>query len=164
MCTIKDNVIKTNNKKVFLSYCSDDKPIADLIKEKLTKQTHGMIDISEYTEVKYKESFIKFMNSIQQHQFALCIVSDGYLKSPNCMYEVGEFISCSGFEDKLLFVVLSDSERHFYCTENRTDKYQLKVANVYSGFGSKMKYMMYWQEVYCILRRPTAAGAVSNGS
>lgn len=150
MCVKKEaNIIKVSNKKVFLSYCANDKPIVDLIKEKLIEKTKGMIEISEYTEVKYKESFIKFMNSIQKHQFALCVVSDGYLKSQNCMYEVGEFIIREDFEDKLLFVVLSNSEEKYYnTTQDDSSKYKLQVANVYNGFNSKIEYMLHWQNVY----------------
>lgn len=146
MCAKNEaKIIKVNNKKVFLSYCTDDKPIVDLIKDTLERETGGLIEISEYTEVKYKESFTKFMNSIQEHQFALCIVSDGYLKSQNCMYEVGEFISREGFEDKLLFVVLSDAEQEYY---PEGEPYQLTVANIYAGFNSKIEYMLHWQDAY----------------
>ena len=141
--SIDNNGIVTDNRKVFLSYCTTDTPIVETIKKFLIQNN---IEISQYTEVKYKESFVNFMNSIQKHQFALCIVSDGYLKSPYCMYEVGEFIQRSDYKDKLLFVVLNKQDRCFYDSEN--ERYKLTAADVYNGFDSKIKYIKYWQAVY----------------
>ena len=40
----------------------------------------------------------------------IMIVSDHYLKSRNCMFEVLEVIKDSQFQKKLAFIVLSDSD------------------------------------------------------
>ncbi len=144
--SIDNNVIVTDNRKVFLSYCTTDTPIVKIINEFLKNESLNSIEISQYTEVRYKESFVSFMNSIQQHQFALCIVSDGYLKSSNCMYEVGEFIQRKDYKEKLLFVVLNEKDGSFY--KDADNRFNLTVADVYNGFDSKIKYIKYWQAVY----------------
>ena len=44
------------------------------------------------------------MDTIQEHDYVLTVVSDTYLKRQACMYEVGEIIKDHHYKDKLLFV------------------------------------------------------------
>ena len=42
------------------------------------------------------------------------VISDNYLKSRNCMYEMLEVIKDSQFQNKLAFIVLSDDDKQYY--------------------------------------------------
>ena len=66
------------------------------------------------------------MNTIQEHDFVLTVVSDTYLRSQACMYEVGEIIKDNYYKNKLLFVVLSENERKYY-----GDKDQKKLVQIF---------------------------------
>lgn len=145
---ITDHAIELE-KRLFLSYSQNDTPIADIIYEKLNELTNGLLKISRYTQVQYKNSFKAFMNSIEEHDFVLCVVSDSYLKSKNCMYEVGEIIKDHNFKNRLLFVVLSESDRKYY----KADSAVFAPAHIYGFSENRLKYTEYWQSEYENLRK-----------
>lgn len=129
---------------LFLSYCEKDSPIANIIESQLKYETNNNIEISRYTRVPYKGSFKAFMNSIQEHDFVLCLVSDNYLKSQACMYEVGEIIKDHHFQDRLLFVVIGENDSKYY-SDNETD---FAVAKIYGSERNRLAYIRYWKKEY----------------
>lgn len=144
------NKYKINNKpKLFLSYNSNDSRVADIIETQLCYETNDGINISRYTsQVEYKNSFKKFMNSIEEHDFVLCIVSDNYLKSKACMYEVGEVIKNHHYEDKLLFVVLNSMDNK-YISDNTNI---IVTPNIYDE-NKRVEYIKFWQDRYNELKQ-----------
>ena len=128
---------------LFMSYAAIDAPIADLVEERLKSVLQDKIKISRYTELEYKMSFKKFMDSIQEHDFVLSIVSDGYLKSKACMYEIGKVVSETNYRKKLLFLVLSENERKLYKDPDKAPK--IIAPSIYSIEG-KLGYVNYWQK------------------
>lgn len=131
-------------KQIFLSYCSKDNVIADIVDERLTSllTPYGIHISRDIRDVKYKESFRQFMNNIEQHDYVIMIVSDSYLKSRPCMYEVVETMKNSRYENKMLFIVLSEKERKYY---KNIDNDFVVGANVYDTEG-RIRYSSYWQE------------------
>ena len=133
-----------NKPTLFLSYTQKDAPIADIIEERLKKATNDGISISRDTRVPYMTSFRSFMNSIQEHDFVLCIVSGNYLRSQACMYEVGEIIENHNFREKLLFVVLGENDIKYY--SDKQDDFV--AANIYGSVLNRLKYIEYWEIKY----------------
>ncbi|WP_252254343.1 RNA-binding domain-containing protein [Clostridium sp. ZBS12] len=129
---------------LFISYSECDTPIVDIIEKSITDKLKDKIKIDRYTKLKYKDSFKKFMDTIQDHNFVLAIVSDTYLKSQACMYEVGETLKDHHYKDKLLFVVLSENERKYY-VDNTPEKIG---ADIYNGAQSRLEYVGFWKEKY----------------
>lgn len=132
------------NKRVFLSYCSKDGVIADIVDKKLQEvlTPHGVHVSRDERDVMYKESFRDFMNSIDEHDFVVMIISDSYLKSRACMYEVLETMKNRNYENKMLFMILSENERIRYSGIN--DDF-LVGANVYDISG-RVSYAKYWAQ------------------
>ena len=87
---------------LFISYTECDTPIVDIIEDKIREKLQDKIKVSRYTGLKYKDSFKEFMDTIQEHDYVLTVVSDTYLKRQACMYEVGEIIKDHHYKDKLL--------------------------------------------------------------
>lgn len=136
----KNNQVST----LFISYTECDTPIVNIIEEKIREKLEDKIKISRYTGLKYKESFKEFMNSIQDHDYVLAVVSDTYLRRQACMYEVGETIKDHHYRDKLLFVVLSENERKYY-----GDDMPEKVApNIYGSAIERLEYIAFWKKEY----------------
>ena len=130
-------------KNVFLSYCQRDKDIADCLDENISKLLEGKATLSrDIRDVEYHESFKKFMQSIEKHDYVISIISDNYLKSRNCMYEMLEVAKDSNFSQRLLFIVLTDEDVKYY-NEAPT---QSIGADVYSVAG-QAKYSKYWSQV-----------------
>ena len=85
---------ETHLTTVFLSYCQKDSDVADLVEEKFQPIVDGKVKISrDIRDVKYHESFKNFMQSIETHDFVIMLISDHYLKSRNCMFEVMEVVN-----------------------------------------------------------------------
>ena len=140
----QEDVKTTKKPTLFLSYTQKDTPIADIIEECLRKRTNDGIEISRYTSLPYKASFKLFMNSIQEHDYVLCIVSGTYLKSKACMYEVGEIVKDHNFQKKLLFVVLSEIDIKYYAEK----KEDFSAANIYGDVMNRLKYIAFWKDKY----------------
>ena len=139
---VNANIEKTV-KTVFLSYCQKDKDIADSIDEKIGMLIEGKATLSrDIRDVEYHESFKKFMQSIEKHDYVISIISDNYLKSRNCMYEMLEVVKDSNFSQRLLFIVLTNEDAKYY----KVAPIQDIGADVYSVSG-QAKYSKFWSQM-----------------
>ena len=129
---------------LFISYTECDTPIVDIIEDKIREKLQDKIKVSRYTGLKYKDSFKEFMDTIQEHDYVLTVVSDTYLKRQACMYEVGEIIKDHHYKDRLLFVVLSEKERKYY-GEDAPEKIG---PAIYKGPEERLEYVDYWKRRY----------------
>ncbi len=129
---------------LFISYATCDRPIVDIIQNKISEKLYSKIKISRFDNLNYKDSFKAFMNTIGEHDFVLAVVSDTYLKSKACMYEISEVLRDHHYKDKLLFVVLSETERIFY----KNDAPKSIGADIYSGAKSRLNYIIFWEKQY----------------
>ena len=129
-------------KTIFLSYCQKDSDVADYLEEKLNPLIKGRATISrDIRDVEYHESFKRFMNSIEKHDYVISVISDRYLKSRNCMYEMLEVVKDSNFSERLVFVVLTENDSIYYKKEQ-----VLPIeAKVYS-VTDQAEYTKYWDE------------------
>ena len=139
-----DNGISEEDKVVtiFLSYCQKDSDIADCMESNIIPiiKRHARIS-RDIRDVEYRQSFKRFMQSIEKHDFVISIVSDSYLKSRNCMFEMLEVVKDSAFSERLLFIVLNEKDEKFYKTLPESIK-----ADVYSAFG-QAEYIKFWNAV-----------------
>lgn len=134
---------ESHEKTLFLSYCQKDSDIANLIEGGLAPHINGKARISrDIRDVEYHESFKKFMQTIETHDFVIMIISDNYLKSRNCMFEALEVIKNSQFQKKLAFIVLSDDDIKYYQDQTIPSI----GAKVYS-FEGQTTYSLYWSKV-----------------
>lgn len=143
---VEEMVVNQNDEPItlFISYTECDAPIVDIIENKIKERLKDRIRISRYTELQYKDSFMAFMNTIQDHDFVLTVVSDTYLRRQACMYEVGEIIKDHHYKDRLLFVVLSEKERKYY-GEDAPEKIG---PAIYKGPEERLEYVDYWKRRY----------------
>lgn len=127
---------------IFLSYCQKDHSIADIVDSTISKSVEGIAEISrDIRDIKYRESIKKFMESVGNHDYVIMIISDNYLKSRNCLYEMLEVMRDRNYGKKLLFIVLSDEDAQYYDDPHTTHI----GANVYNIEG-QTEYISYWQQ------------------
>lgn len=119
--------LRGNDKtQVFLSYCwSDDDTannIYDYLKNILDIEIHrDKIDIGTWGSIK------EYMQSIPQMDYVILLISDSYLKSANCMYEVLEVIRDRNYRSKIFPAVINTS--------------------IYNPV-TRANYVKYWQQQY----------------
>ena len=79
------------------------------------------------------------MQTIKEQDYVLSLISDSYLKSKNCMYEICELMRDRNYMDKLLFIVLSDGDIKKYCNREQGG------AHIFNDTES-IKYNLYWSD------------------
>lgn len=118
--TLKDGVT------VFLSYNWNDKEKVDEVDRYLSQKENITVvrdvrNISPWGRIK------EFMKSIRDQEYAVLFISDMFLKSPNCMYEILELMKEKDYEKRIFPVVLNNS--------------------IYSPL-VRLEYIQYWQNRY----------------
>lgn len=68
------------------------------------------------------------MQSIRQQDFVVLVITDQYMKSVACMYEVVQLMKDSTWREKTMFAVI-----------HNTDVYTVEA---------KQKYVLYWENTY----------------
>jgi len=95
---------------VFISYAwgGEREEIVNQIDQAL--QQRGIKIIRDKRNLGYKGSIIGFMERIGRGNCIIVIISDKYLRSPNCMFELVEIAENKGFHDRIFPVVLADAD------------------------------------------------------
>lgn len=111
---------------IFLSYCWDDSNEADRIydyfKGNQNIELHrDKIDIKKWGSIK------EYMQSISNMDYIILLISDLYLKSANCMYEVLEVMRDRNYRDKVFPAVI--------------------CSGIYSPL-TRAKYVKHWQDEF----------------
>lgn len=108
---------------IFISYCHRNKDMADMVDNHF--KSIGITFKRDVRDLKFRESIKEFMKEIRESGYALLMISDEYLKSKYCMYEVLEFVKDENFKERVLPVIVDD-------------------ADIYSAKGMA-GYIKYWQ-------------------
>jgi len=95
---------------VFISYAwgGESEEIVNQIDQAL--QQRGLKIIRDKRELGYKGSISGFMERIGQGNCVIAVISDKYLRSPNCMFELVEIAEGKEFHDRIFPIVLSNAE------------------------------------------------------
>jgi hypothetical protein len=147
--SVEENTVSHDicEKKVFISYCWADKDVADVIDEEFNK-IYGTSFTRDERDLKFKKSIKSFMQTIGEHDFVVMIISDSYLKSDNCLYEVMEVMRDRRFREKILFILINDEDKKYYSegSLNRLEKNGKEIeCDVYSTAG-RIGYIKYWDD------------------
>ena len=134
----KSNVTQTP--RIFLSYFLYDTDRSNKIDDYLKKK---VIAVTRYIRCFDKWQSLKdFMQTIRDNDFAVLLISDAYLKSANCMYEVLEIMKEQKFRTRI-FPAIIDSAIY------STDK--------------QIEYVQYWENRVKTLKRNLASLEYTNG-
>jgi len=119
--------VKNMKIKIFLSYSHNDINIADNVDKffhsKNILLTRDVRDTFPYSSIK------KFMDTIRDHDYVIILISDAYLKSINCMYEVIQFIKEKNYI-KRTFPIIIDNKAQIFDRSKHSE------------------YIRYWQGKY----------------
>ena len=110
---------------VFISYKRDKSDIVN----KLEVKIGGRAEIKRDTkEIGAWESITTFMKSIRTQDFAILVISDNYLKSVACMYEVIQLMKEDDWLSKTMIMLADD-------------------INIF-GTKEQLVYIKYWNDEY----------------
>jgi hypothetical protein len=117
--------------EVFVSYAWNPESCAfvDQLQEALGE--HGIRLMRDREEVRYKDSIRDFMRRIGQGKCVVVVISEKYLKSENCMFELVEVAKALALRERIFPIVLAD-------------------ANIYKAKG-RVGYVRYWEDEIRVL-------------
>lgn len=114
----------STNSKIFFSYAWGVNKETGENREEIVDKLYDSLETDrKYTLVRdkkdagYKKSIVKFMEEIGRGENIIVVISDKYLKSPNCMFELLEIYKRSGsdeeeFVKRIFPIILGDA--NFY--------------------------------------------------
>lgn len=110
---------------IFISYAwgGEREEVVNQIDEALQKR--GVKIIRDKRDLGYKGSIKEFMERIGQGHCIILVISDKYLRSPNCMFELVEIAENKQFYDRVFPIVLND-------------------ANIYDPI-KRIEYVKHWE-------------------
>jgi hypothetical protein len=111
---------------VFISYAWGGEPEEVVNQIDKALQSRGLKITRDKRDLGYKGSIKEFMERIGQGNCVIVVVSDKYLRSPNCMFELVEIADNKQFHDRIFPIVLTD-------------------ANIYDPI-KRIEYIKYWEE------------------
>lgn len=146
---INNEAVDDTIKKIFISYSWANKDIADLIDDKFSEK--GIKLTRDERDLKYKESIKEFMQSIGEHDHVIMLISDSYLKSPNCMYEVMEVMRDRKYKDRIIFILLRDEDKKYYKDYEKKMSIEEKFRDLKIGTNifnpiARIEYIKYWED------------------
>ncbi|GBD52633.1 HEAT domain protein repeat-containing protein [Microcystis aeruginosa NIES-298] len=99
------------NQQVYISYNwqEDSNEMANQIVQAFAAK--GIEIIRDKTHTSYKDSIKNFMRQIGQGKCVVVVISDRYLKSENCMFELVEIARNGDFYQRIFPIILPDARR-----------------------------------------------------
>lgn len=105
---VADNTQVSDKPTVFISY--NQKSGGSFVDE-LCKELADIAMVKRDIDcISTGESFRTFMNTIREQDLVVLVITDEYLKSEACMYEVNELMKDNGWENKVMFAVLDSAQ------------------------------------------------------
>lgn len=128
------------NVNIFLSYCWNDSSEADRIYDYFKRNQNielhrDKIDIKKWGSIK------EYMQSINNMDYTILLISDSYLKSANCMYEVLEVMRDRNYKDKIFPAVID--------------------SGIYDPI-IRIDYVKYWEDEFIKLKEKLDGLSVQN--
>lgn len=103
--------------KIFLSYSHIDQELADTIDARFGEI--GLTLERDVRDLGYKESIREFMGHIRVGDYAVILLTENYLHSPNCMYELLEVIQERNYQNRIIPIISRSA--NIFTPEKRID-------------------------------------------
>ena len=115
-----------NDKQVYISYAwgGESERIVNELDADL--QANGITIVRDKRNLGFKGMIREFMQQIGRGYAVIVVISDKYLKSPNCMYELVEIAKNKDVYDRIFPIVLAD-------------------ADIYNPI-NRIKYIKHWED------------------
>lgn len=100
--------------EVFISYAwnardnDENERIVNLLDERLRQK--GITIIRDKRDLTYRGNIKEFMQRIGRGKYVIVVISEKYLKSENCMFELLEIFSKGNFADRIFPIVLENAD------------------------------------------------------
>ncbi len=132
---LEDVIMK---KTIFLSYAHADKNIAKRIDSMLSELGYDVY--RDEKKVDKWDDLQAYMKSIRKQDYALFLISDNFLHSINCLYEIMQFMKDENYRDRCLPIAIDFSK-----AEKDLRRSQNKTINMFDTY-YWIDIVQYWEE------------------
>jgi GTPase SAR1 family protein len=114
--------------EVFVSYAwtQESNAVVDRLEDALKE--HDIRLLRDKKDMRYKDSIRDFMTLVGQGNAVVVVISEKYLKSEKCMFELVEIAKAQNLRERIFPIVLAD-------------------ANIYKA-GGRVQYIKYWEKEF----------------
>ena len=119
--------------RIFVSYSHADVNMARRVEQDLSPLPLDIV--RDERSAGYTEDLESYMKLIRKTDYTLILVSDAFLRSTPCMFEISEFLKDEDYQERILPVVIQDYE---------IDGDARKGAIIY-GDQDIAHYIRYWE-------------------
>lgn len=144
----------SRNPKIYVSYAWQDTNEQGENREKIVDEIQCAVDSAGYKLIRDKEGGVgfglrisKFMQEIGKGDLVIIVVSNKYLRSKNCMYEVVQIFENKNFPDKVTFVVLPDADLFDSSGRSQYLQYWLGQRNALEDLVERNSQKSYFEEL-----------------
>ena len=119
------------DKTIFFSYSFKDTEVVD----EIDKDFQGFpgINIKRCVrDLEYTDSIKEFMKKVRDTDFVFIVISDAFIKSANCMYEITELFKEENFKERILPIVPYESG-------------DARRAKIFTA-KDRVQYVKYWKK------------------
>ena len=132
---------RQTRQQLFISYAWGEEREAIVNELDQAFQERGVTIVRDKRDLGFKGDINDFMKSIGEGKAVILVISEKYLKSPNCCFELVEIAKHGGFVDRIFPIVLDD-------------------ARIYDPV-DRARYVEYWEnkkdELNAVMKRVSAA-------
>ena len=137
---INDEMNKIQAVKLFISYNHKISELADIVEKEFEKKFGPSLQISRDTHLDYRDNIEEFMKSIKKNDIVLSLISNSYMESEACMYEITELMKDDEYREKLAYIVLSEEDKELF-SKTKIDLNDL-VPKIYGS--ERFEYLEFW--------------------
>lgn len=106
----KSNTVTTEQPAIYISYAwgGEREQVVDELYTTLSDKSYNLI--RDKQDLGYKGNIQKFMDLIGTGAYVIVVISDKYLKSKNCMYEMQSIYNNKDIEQRIFPIVMADAK------------------------------------------------------
>jgi internalin A len=152
--------------EIFISYAWGDPRSGAENREAIVDRLCATLETQHYKIIRdkkdngYRKLISTFMQRIGRGKLVVVVVSDKYLKSPYCMYELLEIDTQGGFYERIFPIVLPDAKLYDLADRLRYVKYwrdkKKEIEDLITGIGIEafsadaafQEYDLYYRRVF----------------
>ena len=126
---VVDSMVDEPKKELPSVFVSYNRGSSDFV-DKMEKSLAGICNIKrDKNEIGDWESITDFMKTIRKEDFAVLVISDSYLKSTACLFEVIQLMKDENWDKHTMYVIMDDAKTLY-------------------DLGGQLDYIQYWENHY----------------
>lgn len=122
--------------KIFISYNHKTSKMADIVEKSLNEEYGYKMNINRDKQLIYRDDIEKYMDTIKENDIIVSLITNAYLKSEACMYEITELMRDTRYSEKLAFIIINEADLKYIQDESEI------IPNIYGE--KRYEYVEYW--------------------